>query len=722
MDSSSMKAARPLVLRPLPLALCLAFATGGSARLHAETQAVDAGSAPETAALPGITVRASAVTGTGVDKLGQSLQEIAQSVTVIGQERMREQNLYSLDDVMQNAPGVTVQPFQLLTTGYYQRGFKIDSFQQDGVPILMGNTASPRMDMAMYERVEIVRGAAGLLHGTGNPAATVNLVPKRPTREFAGSAGLTLGSWGRRRAEADVGGPLNASGSLRARVVATQEERDFFYDVAGERTGNLFAIAELDLAPGTTVHAGVHHQRIRSTTNMAGVPFYADGRDVGLPRSTYLDAAWDRFDWNTTRSFAGVEHVWSNGWQARLNLNHLSGDSELLYAGANGAVNPATGLGGRLTGAAYRFDDSQTSVDAFASGPVQLWGRTHELLAGFNHQRTRSTQWAASILNLPQSPVDVWNWNPHGVPLPLVGSYATRGPTETRQSGLYGMARLQLADPLKLVLGGRFTRWEQETGGAGGAASRVRTRMGTQFTPYAGLVYALGPQWNAYASHARILQPQSSYTYAGELLDPVQGNNLEAGIKGALLGGRLNLGLALFEIRQKNRAQADPAHPCVGNACWYIATGEVRSRGLEAEIEGQPHRDLRLSASYTWNRTQYLQDAQNQGLPFASFTPRHILRLWASYQVPVAERRFSIGLGLRAQSDFYNQAQGVTLRQGGYALASLRLGWRINRQLTAALQVDNLTDRRYYQSLSGTGWNNRYGEPRSATLSLRAEF
>ncbi|HBK00655.1 MAG TPA: TonB-dependent siderophore receptor, partial [Delftia acidovorans] len=114
MDSSSMKAARPLVLRPLPLALCLAFATGGSARLHAETQAVVAGSAPETAALPGITVRASAVTGTGVDKLGQSLQEIAQSVTVIGQERMREQNLYSLDDVMQNAPGVTVQPFQLL--------------------------------------------------------------------------------------------------------------------------------------------------------------------------------------------------------------------------------------------------------------------------------------------------------------------------------------------------------------------------------------------------------------------------------------------------------------------------------------------------------------------------------------------------------------------------------------------------------------------------------
>jgi outer membrane receptor for ferric coprogen and ferric-rhodotorulic acid len=144
------------------------------------------------------------------------------------------------------------------------------------------------MDMAMYERVEIVRGAAGLLHGTGNPAATVNLVPKRPTREFSGSAGLTLGSWGRRRAEADVGGPLNASGSLRARVVATQEERDFFYDVAGERTGNLYAIAELDLARGTTVHAGVHHQRIRSTTNMAGVPFYADGRatPIWMPPGT----------------------------------------------------------------------------------------------------------------------------------------------------------------------------------------------------------------------------------------------------------------------------------------------------------------------------------------------------------------------------------------------------------------------------------------------------
>ena len=118
----------------------------------AEDKAADANT------LPSVTVTASPDRGTSVTKLPQSIKDTPQSVTVIDKERMDEQNLRTLDDVMQQSPGVTVQPYTLLTTGYYARGFKIDSFEQDGVPILMGNTASPPQDMSMYERVEIVRG------------------------------------------------------------------------------------------------------------------------------------------------------------------------------------------------------------------------------------------------------------------------------------------------------------------------------------------------------------------------------------------------------------------------------------------------------------------------------------------------------------------------------------------------------------------------------------
>lgn len=115
---------------------------------------------------------------------------------------------------------------------------------------------------------------------------------------------------------------------------------------------------------------------------MAGVPRYADGGDIGLPHSTYLDAARDQFDWDTQRVFASLEQHSANGWQARAQANHLSGDSFLKYAGAYDAARRDRRPSSSVTGAAYRFDNGQNSVDAYASGPFRLDGRQHELLMG----------------------------------------------------------------------------------------------------------------------------------------------------------------------------------------------------------------------------------------------------------------------------------------------------------------------------------------------------
>ena len=124
-------------------------------------------------------------------KLPLALREIPQSVTVIGLERARAEPAKP-GRRAQQTPGITVQPYQLLTTAYYARGFKVDSFEQDGVPVLMGNMAASPQDMAVYERVEILRGANGLLHGAGNPAATVNLVRKRRSASSPSAAACPL--------------------------------------------------------------------------------------------------------------------------------------------------------------------------------------------------------------------------------------------------------------------------------------------------------------------------------------------------------------------------------------------------------------------------------------------------------------------------------------------------------------------------------------------------
>ncbi|MDF8361959.1 TonB-dependent siderophore receptor [Achromobacter anxifer] len=673
--------------------------------------------AQEAQSLPAVTVSGEGVAESAatLGKLPLTLREIPQSVTVIGQERMREQNLQSLDDVMQHATGITVQPYQLLTTAYYARGFKVDSFEQDGVPVLMGNMAASPQDMAVYERVEILRGANGLMHGSGNPAATVNLVRKRPQRELSFNGSLSAGSWDRYRAEADLGGPLNASGSVRGRIVSAVEDRGYFYDVADQKSALFYGIAEVDLGPDTVLSAGLQYQRIRSTTNMAGVPRYKDGGDIGLKRSTYLDAAWDRFNWNTTRVFADLEHRFGQGWSAKVSANYLTADSNLKYAGAYGAIDRQTGLGSSLMGAAYKFENTQANVDAYVGGPVQLFGRRHELLLGGNAQRTTSEQYSADLTPYPRVPVNVFDWDPHSVPEPGVGPYSSPGLTRLKQQGVYGMGRFSLADPVTLVLGGRMSWWNQSAPGA-------RQRIDPEFTPYGGLIVDLDRQWSLYGSYAQVFQPQGELTRDGKPLDPITGTNYEAGVKGELADGALNVSLAVFQIQQKNRAQEDPDWPCVGRNCYYIQGGEVRSRGIEAEASGSITPYWTVAAGYTFNTSKYLSDSQAGGQPFARFTPKHIFRLWTNYALPGLERRLSVGGGLQLQSGYSTVSGPVTMRQGGYALVDLRMAYRVDKHLTASLNVNNLFDRGYYQSLSGTAWNNRYGEPRNVMLTLRAEY
>ncbi|HBP6164847.1 TPA: TonB-dependent siderophore receptor [Pseudomonas aeruginosa] len=700
---------------PLCLGLLLALsplaAAVADARKDGETELPDmviSGESTSATQPPGVTT---------LGKVPLKPRELPQSASVIDHERLEQQNLFSLDEAMQQATGVTVQPFQLLTTAYYVRGFKVDSFELDGVPALLGNTASSPQDMAIYERVEILRGSNGLLHGTGNPAATVNLVRKRPQREFAASTTLSAGRWDRYRAEVDVGGPLSASGNVRGRAVAAYEDRDYFYDVADQGTRLLYGVTEFDLSPDTLLTVGAQYQHIDSITNMAGVPMAKDGSNLGLSRDTYLDVDWDRFKWDTYRAFGSLEQQLGGGWKGKVSAEYQEADSRLRYAGSFGAIDPQTGDGGQLMGAAYKFKSIQRSLDANLNGPVRLFGLTHELLGGVTYAQGETRQDTARFLNLPNTPVNVYRWDPHGVPRPQIGQYTSPGTTTTTQKGLYALGRIKLAEPLTLVVGGRESWWDQDT-------PATRIKPGRQFTPYGGLIWDFARDWSWYVSYAEVYQPQADrQTWNSEPLSPVEGKTYETGIKGELADGRLNLSLAAFRIDLENNPQEDPDHPGPPNNPFYISGGKVRSQGFELEGTGYLTPYWSLSAGYTYTSTEYLKDSQNDsGTRYSTFTPRHLLRLWSNYDLPWQDRRWSVGGGLQAQSDYSVDYRGVSMRQGGYALVNMRLGYKIDEHWTAAVNVNNLFDRTYYQSLFNPNWNNRYGEPRSFNVSLRGAF
>ncbi len=147
-------------------------------------------------------------------RLGLSVRETPQAVSVVTRQQMDDQNLQTVEEVLQNAAGVAINRYDSDRTSFFARGFSIASYQYDGIPTTVDNAynvGDSTLDMTAYDRVEIVRGATGLLTGAGEPSATINLVRKRASsRQLAGNAALSLGSWNNARASADLSTPLSS--------------------------------------------------------------------------------------------------------------------------------------------------------------------------------------------------------------------------------------------------------------------------------------------------------------------------------------------------------------------------------------------------------------------------------------------------------------------------------------------------------------------------------
>ncbi len=667
-------------------------------------------------------------------KRPQSMRRTPQSVSVVTRQRIEEQKLNTLDAVLAQTPGISVQNQTLSDAGYFARGFQVQTGQVDGVPWTLGtnNYGYAAPDTALYDHVEILRGSAGLLNGAGNPGAVVNLVRKRPLASRQVQATLDVGSWNQARVVVDVSQPFTSS--TRGRAVALYEDRDYFYDVAESQKAMLYGVVEHDLTPRTRVSAGGLFQQFDTLPMHAvAMPRYTDGSSLDLPRSTFLGAAWNRNDVRTVQWFADVEHEFNDDWYLKVSAFGQDASTDYKVAFLLGAIDPQTGAGSFQRGNAVDGSDDQYGVDASISGAFSAFGRRHEVLLGANWADRANYYDVIPLYLPPYSPVDIFNYDPYTVPEPVTPPSTNAHQQDTEQSGVYGTVRLQLTDALHTVVGGRWSEWrfQQRNMTTGALVSRYRDRA---FMPYGGIIYDFNAMWSAYASYAEIFQVQNAFGYDGRRLDPIIGGTYETGIKGELADGRLNIAAALFHMDRENVAQRDPLHPgpteCNGLAC-FMSEGKQRSRGVEFEVSGRLTPRWNLFAGYTYNKTEYVRDrtvtgapSDNEGKPIASWTPEHILRIWTQYVLPVADDRLSLGGGVSAQTKFYRilNAGTVNMTQPAYALLSARVGYKVNDTWSLALNLNNLLDRKYYARMNLVDQGSVYGEPRNVLLSVQGRF
>lgn len=657
-----------------------------------------------------------------------TLREVPQSVSVITRQQIEDQAMGSVGDALAQTPGVYLSTVSSELSAFQSRGYDLET-AYDGISISTGAGAdfgrSVLDDLSVVDRVEVLRGPAALLRG-GNASpglgGVVNIVRKKPQREFSLAGELIAGSWAQLGGSLDVGGPLNAAGSVRGRAVASAKRHDYFYDGAQARRSGVYGVIEADLTPQTLLTLSAHHQDLDRTGPMGRVPRYdSDRRIASTDRSASFGADWERLNRRTSTVSAELQHTFANDWKARAAVSHQLEDYDFPGLFVDGWVNADD----TADFSTYRFQkDVRTSgYDLSVSGPLMFWGRRHEFVIGVD-----GSKFADKTVSGPGGFYTNRNIHQPAIARPTWGDDHDR--FDFSQRSAYASAQIKALDSVTVVLGARsLLDMRYITRSDAYDASDNDLAASDETTPYGGVIWALGRDLSLYASHAEQFHPQVNRTASGGLLPPKQGTQTEVGIKGEFFDRRLNASFALYRIKESNRPLLDEGNTgCAPSGWCYIASGLIRSQGVEAEVSGSPLRGLQLIAGYTYNENRYLSDdnAANVAQQFNGRTPRHLLKLWSTYRFTGMAGRavldgLTLGGGLVAQSGTYVKTSMATIRQGGHAVASALVGYRVDNRTSVTLNVNNLFDRHYLKALSPTSFNY-HGDPLNAQLTLRHQF
>jgi outer membrane receptor for ferric coprogen and ferric-rhodotorulic acid len=656
-------------------------------------------------------------------KMAMSLRETPQSVTVVTRQKMDDQNVQSLDDVARTTTGITYSKVGTERSTYYSRGFEINDLQFDGLPSNISESYS--MDalsisnMAIYDRIEVVRGANGLMQGTGNPSAAINLVRKRPTRDFHLGAELGAGSWDGYRSQVDVSGPLSEDGRFRGRAVGFYSTANSYRDGAEKDNQLLYVIGEADLDDSTVFSIGATVQQDNNNGyDWGGLNTRADGSFYPLSRSTSLNGTWAYLDRTNYNLFSDLTHVFDNDWTLTLASNSIWSDAGFLSS----YPSRTSGDNFNLLVSKADYEDRQLGLDLYATGPFQLFGREHQLMFGANQRKDEFDVITRSATNTAN--VNIGDFDYSTLPTPII-NYGARSDANyvRRDRSLYAATRLSATDKLSVILGARVN-W---------SGYDVRSlylnddfRENRRLIPYAGLVYDLDANHTLYASYTEIYRMQNVYGSGGTPLKPQEGENYELGIKSEYFDGRLNASLALFQTDLLNMPEATAGpRTCgvTGTSTCYREGGKVRNRGFEIELSGMPLEGWNLSAGYTYSDPEYVAGA-SKGNDYNPRIPRRLLKFSSDYRLPGTLQQWRLGGDVYSQSRMSYSGSTFDIVQSGYTLLNLHANYQINRQFSLQYNLNNALDRKYYQSIpTNNNWGGLlYGDPRNFAVTLRYQY
>lgn len=694
-------------------------AEAGSAGLMQNQAATDAeeDEAPEIV----VTARVAKlyrVRKTTTGKLPSDPLASSQSITVISEDLIRDQGARDAQDLYRNISGVSFFSY----AGVTARGFRQEEVFYDGL------RGEPYVGFSVpqlfnIERVEFLKGPAGMLYGPGAPGGLFNYVTKKPEFTEAGRVAVVVGTENRYGGQAEWTGPV--AGDFAGRLGVFYENRDAQRVHANAEVLIVDAGAAADLGFGTLTLQGTRYAQNLDGQRLRGVPVDDEGNFLASRR-------WNH---NEPDDFLNMR---SNVLQARIEgspIDSLTVDATLRYNDAVESQRYHEPFGlfdsngdGIIDSSRRQFRDHYRTQETWSFGANAIWsarlgGISNRLLAGHDYffgdnlwDQQQLAGGTVSRAGLP-SPLSLLN--------PVYGQSdsrtynmppVTRRLTKRFRRGFYLLDEITLG---RLVLTGglRHDGFKDVQNGREFNDERLTYRIGA--------VYRLRDDVSLFAQHATSFEPQAISAQdprAGGPFPPTTGDIIEGGIKTALMNGRLQTSLAAYRIRRANILQPDPRGDVADDGVDdFVAFGEVTSKGIDFDLATDLTPDWVLTLAYAYNDTRVTADNAGGGLPnrvgdqFVN-APRNKLGFWTRYQFPVS------GLAVAFGGDYVSSRRSINNQLvKSYFVFDASVFYE-KGPWSAQIRVDNLFDKTYATSGFFRRTGHFVGRPRSVFLQLSRRF
>lgn len=539
--------------------------------------------------------------------------DLPQSIAILGQSVIHDQQALRLSDVVKNVNGVYLATARASTQeNFSARGYSFGSSNlfKNGARINSG--AMP--EMSSLESVEVLKGSAAILYGQVSPGGIVNMITKQPKFNFGGEISFRAGSFDLYKPAFDVYGPI--SSSIAFRVNGTFESAKSYRDVVSSDRYYVNPSFLFKLGKKTDLVVEGDYLKHNFTPDF-GIGSVGGTRIAPLSRSAFLGTSWQYAKTTQSTATATLKHSFNDNWNINTSLSYQFYQRD--YFSAERIQADSTGEWTRPLGRTNANEDYYVG-QVNLTGKFKTKGLEHTLLAGIDADRYLTTNYAFSIpavAGLPAGSYDKINiLNPskyvQRTDIPVPGKIR-KVDLPINRGGIYIQDLVKLSSKLNLLAGIRYSYVYSDqpdsTNLLTNTQSKGKSKYDNAFSPRFGLVYKPLTTTSVFVSYSNSFSVNTGIDVNGNVLDPSIIDQYEVGIKNDFFKGKLSANVTAYRIKNNNLSQTAPylsdGVTPNNNSAIKALVGETTSDGIEIDLASHPAAGLDVIAGYSHNFIRY---------------------------------------------------------------------------------------------------------------------